>query len=156
MNWSGGGVKLSELMLSASLRLYTLLLLIYPRSFRREYGELMIQLFRDLMRDGIRQRGCLGVIKVWWRVVAELPATAWQQHLLAWGNRRERKENKWEVALIVDRSFSQKERSNSQVYLHMIKFPAEMNPATGAEISTQLRSSPFLSFTNWKFGTSVT
>jgi hypothetical protein len=56
----------------------------------------------------------------------------------------------------VDRSFSQKERSNSQVYLHMIKFPAEMNPATGAEISTQLRSSPFLSLTNWKFGTSVT
>ena len=86
-------MKLSELMLSASLRLYTLLLLIYPRSFRREYGELMIQLFCDLMRDGIRQGGYLGVIKVWWRVVAELPATAWQQHLLAWGNRR-RKERK--------------------------------------------------------------
>ena len=56
----------------------------------------------------------------------------------------------------VDRPFCQKERSNFSVYLHMIKFPAEMNPGTGAEISTQLRSSPFLSFTNWKFGTSVT
>jgi hypothetical protein len=55
----------------------------------------------------------------------------------------ESEENKWEVALIVDRSFSQKERSNSQVYLHMIKFPAEINPGTGAEISTQLRFSPF-------------
>ena len=83
-------MKLSELMLSASLRLYTLLLLIYPGSFRREYGELMIQLFRDLMRDRIRQRGYLGVIKVWWRVVAELPATAWQQHLLTWGKRRKK------------------------------------------------------------------
>ena len=93
MNSSGGGVKLSELMLSASLRLYTLLLLIYPRSFRREYGELMIQLFRDMMRDGIRQRGGLGAIEVWWRVVAELPATEWQQHLLAWGKIR-RKERK--------------------------------------------------------------
>jgi hypothetical protein len=77
MNRSGGGVKLSELMLSASLRLYTLLLLIYPGSFRREYGELMIQLFCDPIGDGIRQRGSLGVIKVWWRVVAPLPATAW-------------------------------------------------------------------------------
>ena len=55
-------MKLSELMLSASLRLYTLLLLIYPGSFRREYGELMIQLFRDPIGDAIRQRGCLGVI----------------------------------------------------------------------------------------------
>jgi len=53
----------------------------------------MIQLFRDLMRDGIRQRGCLGVIKVWWQVVAQMPATAWQQQLLAWGKRR-RKERK--------------------------------------------------------------
>jgi hypothetical protein len=40
--------------------------------------------------------------------------------------------------------------------LHIIKFPAETNPATGAEISTQLRFSPFLSFTDVKFGTSVT
>jgi hypothetical protein len=77
-------------MLSASLRLYTLLLLIYPGSFRREYGELMIQLFRDPIGDGIRQRGCLGVIKVWWQVVAEFPATAWQQHLLAWGKTRKK------------------------------------------------------------------
>jgi len=65
MNRSGGGVKLSELMLSASLRLYTLLLLIYPGWFRREYGELMVQLLRDPIGDGIRQRGGLGVIKVW-------------------------------------------------------------------------------------------
>ena len=84
-------MKLSELMLSASLHLYTLLLLIYPRSFRREYGELMVQLFRDLMRDGIRQRGCLGAIEVGWRVVAEMPATAWQQHLLAWAKRRRKR-----------------------------------------------------------------
>ena len=84
-------MKLSELMLSASLRLYTLLLLIYPRSFRREYGELMIQLFRDLMRNGIRQRCYLGAIEVWWRVVAELPATAWEQHLLALGKRRRKR-----------------------------------------------------------------
>ena len=84
-------MKLSELMLSASLRLYTLLLLIYPRSFRREYGELMIQLFCYPIGDGIRQRGCLGAIKVWWRVVAQLPATAWQQHLLAWGKRRRKR-----------------------------------------------------------------
>ncbi|MEG4632130.1 hypothetical protein QUB56_21475 [Microcoleus sp. AR_TQ3_B6] len=88
-------MKLSELMLSASLGLYTLLMLIYPGSFRREYGELMIQLFCYPIGDGMRQRGCLGAIpygiaalhEVWWRVVAQMPATAWQQDLLAWGKR---------------------------------------------------------------------
>ena len=82
MNRSVREVKLSKLMLSVAVRLYALLLLIYPRSFRREYGELMIQLFRDLMKDAMRQRGCLGSIEVWWRVAAELQATAWEQHLL--------------------------------------------------------------------------
>ena len=28
-------------------------------------------------------------------------------------------------------------------YLHIIKFPADINPGTGSEISTQLRASPF-------------
>ena len=33
-----------------SERLYRALLLVYPKEHRREYGELMVQLFRDRMR----------------------------------------------------------------------------------------------------------
>ena len=57
--------------------------MLYPQSFRREYGELMIQLFRDMTKDAIRQRRILGVLEVWRRVAAELTATLWEQHSLA-------------------------------------------------------------------------
>ncbi len=42
-------------MLNFSLRLYRLLLRAYPSAFRREYGALMAQLFRDGLRDAGRQ-----------------------------------------------------------------------------------------------------
>ena len=41
-------------------RVYRKLLLIYPKEHRREYGEPMVQLFRDRMRrdgDGFRGGG---------------------------------------------------------------------------------------------------
>jgi hypothetical protein len=70
-------------MLSASLALYGWLLLLYPRLFRREYGKLMMQLFRDLMADAIRQRSVLAIVEVWWRVANELMVTVWEQHSIA-------------------------------------------------------------------------
>jgi hypothetical protein len=83
MNWSPRGVKLSKLMLSASVRLYSLLLWLYPRSFRRQYGKLMIQLFRDMTEDAIQQRGVLVMVEIWGRVAAELHPTVWEQHSIA-------------------------------------------------------------------------
>ncbi|MGL5062823.1 MAG: hypothetical protein ACRC62_22845 [Microcoleus sp.] len=43
----------------------------------------MLQLFRHLMSDAIRQRGVLGVIEVWWRVAVEVLDTLWEQHSIA-------------------------------------------------------------------------
>jgi hypothetical protein len=68
---------------SVSVRLYSVLLSIYPQSFRREYGIELIILFRDMSREGIRQRGFFGILAVWLIVIPELWMTAREQHLLA-------------------------------------------------------------------------
>lgn len=72
------------LVASTSAYLYRWLILLYPASFRRNYGDEMIQLFRDLCWDEMRQGdGFLGVLNLWFCVMAELRATAREQHLLA-------------------------------------------------------------------------
>jgi hypothetical protein len=83
MRWSKAAVKLSELMLSVAVIFYSWLLLLYPQSFRKEYGELMIQLFRDMTKNAIRERSILGVLEVGRRVAVELTATVWEQHSIA-------------------------------------------------------------------------
>jgi hypothetical protein len=47
--------------MSNSVRSYRTLLLFYPRSFRREYGDHMVAVFEDMLRDDAAPR-------VWWRV----------------------------------------------------------------------------------------
>lgn len=60
-----------------SERLYRALLWIYPKEHRREYGELMVQLFRDRMRhDG---RGFGGLI-VWAQMIRDLFVSALEEH----------------------------------------------------------------------------
>ena len=61
--------------------LYSLLLQFYPRSFRREYGELMQQAYRDLYRDAERDRGLLGVLNLWGRILADFVSTVLCEHL---------------------------------------------------------------------------
>ncbi|HBB31843.1 MAG TPA: hypothetical protein DDZ80_05585 [Cyanobacteria bacterium UBA8803] len=71
-------------LISVSVYLYRCLLLLYPAPFRWDYGEEMIQLFRDLCWDEIREgRGCLGLLKVWVCVLSELRGTTREQHLIA-------------------------------------------------------------------------
>jgi hypothetical protein len=50
---------LFDSVLSASERVYRLLLFVYPPAYRREYGPPMIQAYRDLCRNSYRQRGGL-------------------------------------------------------------------------------------------------
>ena len=56
-----------------SERIYRALLLAYPKEHRREYGEPMVQLFRDRMnRDG----GGLGTLAVWMHMLFDLVRSA--------------------------------------------------------------------------------
>ena len=52
-----------------SERLYRVLLLAYPREHRREYGEPMVQLFRDRMR---RDGGGFRALVVWVQMIFDL------------------------------------------------------------------------------------
>lgn len=59
---------------------YRLLLAAYPASFRDEYGEAMVQLFRDTARDAYRRRGLLGLSAMWLRTLADLASSVIRQH----------------------------------------------------------------------------
>jgi hypothetical protein len=54
-------------------RVYRLLLVAYPKQHRREYGDAMVQLLRDRLRD---EGGGLRTSLVWIQVVADLVRTA--------------------------------------------------------------------------------
>ncbi|HAZ49700.1 MAG TPA: hypothetical protein DDW76_28065 [Cyanobacteria bacterium UBA11369] len=71
------------LLSNICLWLYSILLLAYPPAFRWEYGEEMTQLFRDMLQDSIRQRGCWGILEVWFCVLPDWVSTVRQQRLLA-------------------------------------------------------------------------
>lgn len=54
-----------------AVRAYAALVCLYPRGHRREYGPLMVQLFRDQVRDARGGRG-QGLMRLYLRTVADL------------------------------------------------------------------------------------
>ena len=56
-----------------SERIYRSLLALYPKDHRREYGELMVQLFRDRMR---RDGGGVRTLTVWASMITDLATNA--------------------------------------------------------------------------------
>ncbi len=58
-------------------RVYRWLLVAYPREHRREYAELMVQLFRDRMR---RDGGGFRALTVWVQMIFDLVVAAFKQH----------------------------------------------------------------------------
>lgn len=65
-----------------SERVYRALLVAYPSEFRGEYGELMVQFFRDRMRcDG---KGARGLI-VWMQLISDLAVSAFNEHAGGYG-----------------------------------------------------------------------
>ena len=77
MYWTS---EVAEAFVKWSVRLYRLLLAAYPASFRNEYGEAMVQLFRDTARDAYRRRGLLGLLMVWPRTLTDLAVSVVRQH----------------------------------------------------------------------------
>ena len=71
----------APLLLRLSYRLYGLLLLAYPRAFRREYGEPMLQLFRDSCASSYPDGGSRALAHLWWCTLGDLVATVPREHL---------------------------------------------------------------------------
>jgi len=66
-----------------SERIYRKMLLLYPRTHRRDYGGLMAQLFRDQCRDAYREGRSAGLIKLWLRVLPDIGKTSLQEQIAA-------------------------------------------------------------------------
>ena len=67
--------------LDLSGRIYSLLLYAYPAAFRREYGRLMAQLFRDEVRDTQQGGGTAGLVGLWLLTIYDLLKTAFAEHI---------------------------------------------------------------------------
>lgn len=68
-------------LLAASMRAYRLLLLLYPGSFRREYGADMVQVFGDLSRDAYRCGGVRRWLRLWADTLQDALVSAPREHL---------------------------------------------------------------------------
>lgn len=67
-------------LVAASTRLYRLLLVVYPASFRRAFGHQMAQVFRDACRDAYAGSGGPGVLALWLSTLADVARSATQEH----------------------------------------------------------------------------
>jgi hypothetical protein len=72
--------------LSYSIHLYKWLLLLYPTSFRQEFGQEMAHLFCDLYRDAWQQRGSQGLFFLWLATLKETAVTVPSEHFNEWKN----------------------------------------------------------------------
>jgi hypothetical protein len=65
--------------IALSARAYRALLILYPADYRREYGALMVQMFRDVCRDAYRRRGLMGILMWWCKTILDLAVTVFEQ-----------------------------------------------------------------------------
>lgn len=66
---------------SLSVRLYRLFLIVYPKSFRREYGPHMLQVFRDYSIRTYNRGGSSGMLSLWALTLLDLLRSMVEQHL---------------------------------------------------------------------------
>jgi hypothetical protein len=66
-------------LIALSERIYRALLVLYPAEYRREYGALMLQVFRDMSRDTYRRQGINGIALWWCTTLLDLTLTVIEQ-----------------------------------------------------------------------------
>lgn len=57
--------------LRGPVRMYRLILLLYPRSFRREFGSEMTRLFEEIAGEAVERRGWIGLVPMWFRILLD-------------------------------------------------------------------------------------
>ena len=70
-----------------SLRLYRLLLCLYPLAFRRQFGCQLSDLFEQWLKDESARHGTRGVLKVWRVTLSEYVPTLFREHVAAFDAR---------------------------------------------------------------------
>ena len=70
-----------ERLLRASERVYAWLVGVYPKAFRSEYGQEMVQTFRDRCREELSRGRIKGVIGLWGHTVFDFAVTVPSEHL---------------------------------------------------------------------------
>ena len=68
-----------------SYRIYGLLLLAYPKDFRRDYGPHMAQIFRDCYRAEKRRPGQARLFRLWLNTLVDLLRTAPKERMETFG-----------------------------------------------------------------------
>ena len=67
-------------LIRVSIRVYRVLLRLYPRQHRLEYGEMMVDLFDDMCRTTYHQHQSIGIIKLWLRTLKDTAIAAIIEH----------------------------------------------------------------------------
>ena len=62
-------------------RMYRRFLWLYPADHRRDYGGLMMQLFRDQCREALREQGAPRLFAVGWRALTDLIFSSIHEHI---------------------------------------------------------------------------
>ena len=74
-------MEILERLLSASERVYRWLVGVYPKEFRSEYGQEMVQAFRDRCREELSRGRISGVIGLWGHTVLDFAVTVSIEHM---------------------------------------------------------------------------
>jgi hypothetical protein len=64
-----------------SSRVYSVVLMLYPRTLRREFGQEMVEVFSEQLRDARQIDGRLGELKLWCCVAGETVRTLATAHM---------------------------------------------------------------------------
>lgn len=72
---------MNKVILHQSQRLYGLLLKLYPKSYRQEFGKEMQYVFSESLKDAYTENGEPGVISLWGRTVIDAGKSLVMEHL---------------------------------------------------------------------------